>query len=43
MSGRLELSKGGVMSLLPHVAAAKELVAVGRSLAATLPAGWPAS
>lgn len=43
MSGRLELSKGSVMSLLPHVAAAKELVAVGRSLPGTLPPGWPAS
>ena len=43
MSGRLELSKGSVMSLLPHVAAAKELVAVGRSVAATLPPGWPAA
>ncbi len=43
MGGRLELGKGSVMSLLPHLAAAKELVAVGRSLAATLPAGWAAS
>ncbi len=43
MSGRLELSKGSVMSLLPQVAAAKELVAVGRSLPTTLPPGWTAS
>jgi putative sterol carrier protein len=43
MGGRLELTKGSVMGLLPHVAAAKELVAVARSLAATLPPGWTAS
>ena len=43
MGGRLELTKGSVMGLLPHVAAAKELVAVARSLPGALPPGWAAS
>jgi putative sterol carrier protein len=41
MSGALELTKGSVMSLLPHVAAAKELVGLARTLGGTPPAGWP--
>ncbi|MBZ5587324.1 MAG: SCP2 sterol-binding domain-containing protein [Acidobacteriia bacterium] len=42
MGGRLELTKGSVMALLPHLAAAKELVAAARSVAATAPAEWSA-
>ncbi len=41
MGGRLELTKGNVMGLFPYIAAAKELVAVARSLAAVPPPGWP--
>ena len=40
MSGRLELAKGSVMALFPHIAAAKELVAAARSLQATFPIAW---
>jgi len=43
MGGALELTKGSVGSLFPQLAAAKELVAVARSLEATLPPGWVAS
>ena len=40
MSGRLELAKGSVMALFPHIAAAKELVGAARSLHTTFPAAW---
>ncbi len=40
MSGSLELTKGSVASLLPYVAAAKELMAVARGLAGSPPATW---
>jgi len=40
MSGRLELTKGSVMALLPQVAAAKELIAVARALGGAAPAEW---
>ena len=40
MSGRLELTKGSLMGLFPHIAAAKELVAAARSLGAMAPAEW---
>lgn len=43
MGGALDLTKGSVGSLFPQLAAAKELVAVARSLKATLPPGWVAS
>jgi putative sterol carrier protein len=43
MGGALDLTKGSVASLLPQLAAAKELVAVARSLETTLPPGWAAS
>jgi putative sterol carrier protein len=43
MGGALDLTKGSVGSLFPQLAAAKELVAVARSLEATLPPGWVAS
>ncbi len=43
MGGRLELTKGSVMALFPHIAAAKELVAVARSLGATPPPEWSAA
>jgi putative sterol carrier protein len=43
MSGALELTKGSVGSLLPHVAAAKELVAVARGLRGSPPPTWPAA
>ncbi len=40
MSGRLELTKGSVMALLPHVAAAKELLVAAKSLGGALPPEW---
>ncbi|MGD1146799.1 MAG: SCP2 sterol-binding domain-containing protein [Thermoanaerobaculaceae bacterium] len=40
MNGRLELAKGSVMALLPHIAAAKELVAAAKSLQTTFPTAW---
>jgi putative sterol carrier protein len=43
MGGALDLAKGGVTSLLPQLAAARELVAVARSLDGTPPRGWVAS
>jgi putative sterol carrier protein len=43
MGGALDLAKGSVASLFPQLAAAKELVAVARSLETTLPPGWAAS
>jgi putative sterol carrier protein len=43
MGGALDLTKGSVASLLPNLAAAKELVGVARSLETTLPPGWAAS
>ena len=43
MGGRLELTKGSVMGLFPYIAAAKELVAVAQSLAATPPPEWSAA
>jgi putative sterol carrier protein len=43
MGGALELTKGSVMSLLPHVAAAKELVAVARAVQGSPPPSWPAA
>jgi putative sterol carrier protein len=43
MSGALELTKGSVASLFPQVAAAKELVAVARSLGGSPPPSWPAA
>jgi len=43
MGGALDLTKGSVASLLPHLAAAKELVAVARGLETSLPSGWAAS
>ena len=43
MGGALDLTKGSVASLFPHLAAAKELVAVAHGLASSLPPGWPAS
>jgi len=43
MGGALDLTKGSVASLLPHLAAAKELVAVARGLKTSFPSGWAAS
>jgi putative sterol carrier protein len=43
MGGALDLTKGSVASLFPHLAAAKELVAVARTLESSLPPGWAAS
>jgi putative sterol carrier protein len=43
MSGALELTKGSVASLLPQVGAAKELVAVARTLQGSPPSAWPAA
>lgn len=43
MGGALDLTKGSVASLFPHLAAAKELVAVARGLETSLPPGWAAS
>ncbi len=40
MSGALELTKGSVASLLPYVAAARELMAAARGLGASPPAAW---
>jgi len=42
MGGRLELTKGSVMALFPHIAAARELVAVAKALPTTLPREWGA-
>ncbi|HVN76428.1 MAG TPA: SCP2 sterol-binding domain-containing protein [Thermoanaerobaculaceae bacterium] len=41
MSGRLELTKGSVMALLPHVAAARELLVTAWALGAP-PPEWSA-
>ena len=43
MGGALDLTKGSVASLSPHLAAAKELVAVARGLESSLPPNWAAS
>jgi putative sterol carrier protein len=43
MGGALDLTKGSVASLFPHLAAARELVAVARGLGSSLPPGWVAS
>ena len=43
MGGALDLTKGSVASLFPHLAAAKELVAMARGLETSLPPGWAAS
>jgi len=40
MGGRLELTKGSVMGLFPHIAAARELVAAAQALESTLPPEW---
>jgi len=41
--GRLELTKGSVLGLFPHLAAAKELVAVARCLGGVPPPEWGAT
>lgn len=40
MRGKLKLAKGGLFSLLPYAAAAKELVIAAREVETTFPPGW---
>jgi len=40
MGGRLELTKGSVMGLFPHITAARELVAAARAVPTALPPEW---
>ncbi len=40
MRGKLKLAKGGLFSLLPYAAAAKELVIAAREVETTFPDGW---
>ncbi len=40
MRGKLKLAKGGLFSLLPYAAAAKELVIAAREVDTTFPDGW---
>jgi putative sterol carrier protein len=40
MTGKLRLAKGNVAKLLPHVQAARELVAAARRIPSAFPSGW---
>jgi putative sterol carrier protein len=42
MSGKLELARGSVASLVPYSRASKELVLAARRIDATFPEGWEA-
>ncbi len=40
MGGKLRLTRGSMAALVPHAAAAKELVASATAMTATFPDGW---